>query len=294
MAFWLNASVYRHKCPAAQTVDVETRIQGVFLMSPPTGWSEVQIAGKRTDLFVPRNPGENRPTPYVMLYLHGHGLISLRDNPVYTQLLEEHSLVCVCPIAGRAWWSENICSDFDETLTAASFLKQHVLPWITETFGTVSPGIALAGVSMGGQAALRFAYQKPQQFPVVAAISPAIDFHLWHGRGLPLDELYPTQEAARQDTAILYINPLNWPRHQFIACDPDDTEWFDGADRLAMKLSSTGIPFESDLTTRNGGHTWEYFNHLAARVVGFVANGLEKERNRLPTVPFGKPEPKAE
>jgi len=140
------------------------------------------------------------------------------------------------------------------------------------------------GVSMGGQGALRLAYRFPNQFPVVAALAPAIDFHTWHGRGLPLDEMYVTAEAARQDTATLLLHPLNWPRHQLLMCDPGDGDWFEGTQRLASKLYSTGIPFESDFETRHGGHSWEYFNHVAPRVMQYLVESLEQESRRLPTV----------
>jgi S-formylglutathione hydrolase len=97
--------------------------------------------------------------------------------------------------------------------------------------------------------------------------------------------MYATAEAARQDTATLLLHPLNWPRQQLLMCDPTDAEWFEGTERLASKLSSTGIPFESDLGTQHGGHSWSYFNHVAPRAMEFLMRGLEQERRRLPTVP---------
>ena len=137
---------------------------------------------------------------------------------------------------------------------------------------------------MGGHGALRLAYRYPEQFPTVAAVAPAVDLQIWHGRGLPLDEMYPTAEAARQDTATLLLHPLHWPRHQLLMSDPTDAEWFDSAQRLASKLYSTGIPFESDLETRHGGQSWDYINHVAPRVMQFVHDALEQEERRLPTL----------
>ena len=43
-----------------------------------------------------------------------------------------------------------------------------------------------------------------------------------------------------------------------------------------MKLSSSGIPFEADLTTSRGGHGWQYFEHMAPKVIGFVAEHLRE------------------
>jgi hypothetical protein len=74
---------------------------------------------------------------------------------------------------------------------------------------------------------------------------------------------------------------LNWPRNQFFCCDPTDVRWHESADRLRMKLSSLGVPFECDLETAAGGHTFEYACHMSQRVVGFLAERLERERLRV-------------
>lgn len=241
-------------------------------------WSNVQIDGKVADIFEPHTPGEHGR---VVLHLHGHGLTTLRDNPVYSAELARHGLRAICPHGQRSWWTDVVCSEFDSAITPLAFLRERVVPWIAERWGTKPPAIGLTGISMGGQGVLQLAYRYPREFPVVAAISPAIDFHQWYGRGLPLDSMFPTKEAARQATAILQIHPLNWPKHQFIASDPADHEWFDGADRLGMKLYSSGIPFTSDFTTTAGGHNWDYFNRMARTVLDFVADRLEQESQRF-------------
>ncbi|MBS0263377.1 MAG: esterase [Planctomycetes bacterium] len=250
------------------------------------GWSQVEISGKQADLF---RPGGHGPAQAALLFLHGHARITLKDNSVYTNLLEQYSLACVCPHGQRSWWGDRICTDFDDTLTPIAYLVDHVLPWMQAELKLCPPAIALAGVAMGGQGALRLAYRYPDRFPIVVAISPAVDFQIWHGRGLPLDEMYESAEEARQDTATLRLHPMNWPRHQFLLCDPNDAEWFDGAERLASKLYSTGIPFEQDFTTRHGGHSWEYVNHVAPRVFEFITTRLAQEQQQLPTLPAGEP-----
>jgi pimeloyl-ACP methyl ester carboxylesterase len=240
-------------------------------------WSQVQIAAKPADVYEPRGPvADGR----AVLHLHGHGLTTLKDNPVFSAELERHGLRVVCPHGQRSWWTDVVCREFDPEVAPLRFLREAVVPWIAERWDVRPPGIGLTGISMGGQGALQLAYRHAREFPVVAAISPAVDFHNWHGRGLPLDEMFPDREAARQATVILQLHPLSWPRHQLIVCDPADAEWFEGTERLAMKLSASGIPFESDFTTSRGGHTWDYFNAMAAPVLGFVAEGLDLESRR--------------
>ena len=48
-----------------------------------------------------------------------------------------------------------------------------------------------------------------------------------------------------------------------------------------MKLWSLGVPFEYDLETVAGGHSFQYASHMAERVVGFIAKSLEQERLRV-------------
>ncbi|HEY3963013.1 MAG TPA: alpha/beta hydrolase-fold protein [Planctomycetaceae bacterium] len=245
------------------------------------GWQQVEIAGKRADVFHPMQPSAEN---FSVLFLHGHARVTLKDNAVYTSHLERLGLVCVCPHGQRSWWGDRVCREFDSRVTPAAYVREKLLPWMQEHIGSAPPAIALLGVSMGGQGALRLAYRFPDQFPIVAALAPSVDFQIWHGRGLPLDEIYPTAEAARQDTATLLLHPLHWPRHQLLMCDPTDADWFEGTERLASKLYSTGIPFDSDLATRHGGHSWDYFNHLAPRVMEFLHDRLQQESRRLPTV----------
>jgi S-formylglutathione hydrolase FrmB len=243
-------------------------------------WSEEKIAGHSCDVF---EPGQRNPHGYVIIYLHGVHLNRLVDKQSFIDLFQRHGLPVVAPFGGRCWWTDRICPDFDSQISPQQHVLQNVLAYVRERYGSAPPQIGLLGMSMGGQGALRLAYRFPNQFPVVAAISPAIDFHLRIDDGDEiLAEMYGDPESARQDTAILYIHPLNWPRHQFFCCDPADVRWWDGADRLRMKLYSLGVPFEFDLQTTGGGHGFDYYNLMAAKAIGFIAERLERERLRLP------------
>ncbi len=252
-------------------------------MSRPTygNWAALDLAGHPCDVF---EPSEGNPNGYVVLYLHGVHQGSLREQAAFVDQFEQHGLRVVAPQTARSWWVDRICPEFDASITAQQHVIQNVLPFIRERFGIEPPRIALLGTSMGGQGALRYAYLFPQLFPVVAAVSPAIDFQKRiedAEEGDPLLEMYEDPEQARQDTAILHIHPLNWPRRQFFCCDPADTRWYDSADRLRMKLSSLGIPFECDLDTSAGGHGFPYYNHMAPHVVRFLVNALNSERLRV-------------
>jgi S-formylglutathione hydrolase FrmB len=115
----------------------------------------------------------------------------------------------------------------------------------------------------------------------VAGVASALDYYELYGRGLSLDEMYDSKEHCRQDGALLHIHPSQFPPHIFFCIDPDDAMWLRGNDRLHEKLAALGVAHECDLKTRAGGHSWEYFNHVAERVVQFLVKGLEQESRRL-------------
>ncbi len=242
-------------------------------------WGENEIAGHPAEIF---EPSKRNPHGYALIYLHGVRLGRLSDRDAFTAQLEKHGLPVIAPITQRSWWTDRICKEFDSELTAERHLLDNVVPFIEKHWNSKSPQIGLFGTSMGGQGALRFAYKYPDTFPVVAALSPAVDYHLRIARGdetLPL--MYRDTEQARQDTALLHIHPLNWPRHQYFCCCPTDYQWYDGVDRLRMKLHSLGVPFEYDLDTEGGGHGPPYYDKMAETVIDFLVERLEQERLRV-------------
>lgn len=248
-------------------------------MSETGAWTLEQIAGHPCDVFEPPRRNEHG---YVLLYLHGVHLNRLHDKTKFVEEFIRHGLPVVSPHTKRSWWTDRVCHEFDPLLTAEQHVMKNVLPFLAERFGAAPPKIGLWGTSMGGQGSLRLAYKFPNTFPVVAAISPAIDFYKRYNEGdETIPQMYDDPEAARQDSAILHIHPLNWPRHQFFCCDPADHRWWESADRLKMKLNSLGVPFVSDLETTGGGHGFEYYERMAPKAIGFLVERLDQERRRV-------------
>lgn len=240
-------------------------------------WCTVTINGHDADVFEPSSPQAGQ----AVVFLHGHAGTTLKNNDVWSAELEQRGLRCVCPHGERSWWTTQVCSEFSDDQSPLDYLTEDLTEWVSSEWNTEPPGIAVTGVSMGGQGALQLTYRNARQFPIVAAVSPIIDFHRLWGRGLPLDEIFPDEEAARQETVILHLHPMNWPRHQLLLCDPTDRDWLEGVQRLAGKMSSSGILFESDFETTGGGHSWDYFNAVAPKVIAFLADAFQKEAFRI-------------
>jgi S-formylglutathione hydrolase len=240
-------------------------------------WTQVRVGGKPADVYEPA--GGARPR-FGILHLHDAGLTSLRQQAAFTHLFDELALACVTPYAGVCWWADRVCAEFDPRVTPEGHLLDHVVPLFRERWGLGPPAVGLLGMSMGGQGALRLAFKYPQRFPVAAALAPAIEYHELYGQGSALDEMYDSKEQCRQDTAPMHVQPGSSPPHLFFCIDPDDP-WHRGCDRLREKLLALGVPHEADLDTRAGGHSWQYFDHMAPRAVRFLAAGLEQEGRRL-------------
>jgi len=242
-------------------------------------WSTHTVASHPVDVYLPPRRNEHGD---VVIYLHGLHENRLNDKQPFLDAFDKHGLAVVVPFTKRSWWTDKICREFDPNISAQRHLVENILPFVEKELGISAPRIPLLGTSMGGQGALRFSYKFPDKFPIAAAISPAIDYQLRYNEGdETIPQMYGDPEAARQDTATLHIHPLNWPRHQFFCCDPEDYRWWESADRLRMKLYSLGVPHVCDLETTGGGHGFDYYNKMAPRAIEFIVERLGQERRRV-------------
>jgi S-formylglutathione hydrolase len=242
----------------------------------PTVWKRVQIADKPADVFAPADGARRR---FAILFLHDMDGRTLRDDPTFTPLLEATGLACVCPFGNRAWWTDRISPEFDPKVTAERYVLDCVLPLFSDYWGLEPRAIGLLGVGMGGQGALRLAFKHPRLFPVVAAISPIIEYHELYGRGTPLDGMYDSKEQCRQDTAILHLHPTQYPPHIFYCIGSDDP-WYRGSDRLSEKMNALGVPHAHMVDVTPSGET-SYLDRMAEPALRFVIAGLETESRRL-------------
>jgi S-formylglutathione hydrolase FrmB len=243
----------------------------------PADWQRYQVAGHELDWFC---PVEDRRPVWCVIYLHGRDRVLLRDEPYFTYWLERLGLACVAPLGGEGWWLDRIAPSFDTERSAEEYLMQEVLPWLQEQWQLKPGRIGLFGVSLGGHGALRLAFRYPQTFPVVAAISPTIDFYEAWGQGSELDVMYSSREHCRLASAVLQIQAESWPRAIYFCCDPADF-WYRGNERLREKLTALGIEHTCDLLTSAGGHSWDYFRRMAEPALRFVREELERQARRL-------------
>lgn len=249
----------------------------------PHDWPRIAIAGHPCAVHAPPEPVPGRAAVYL------HGLDGRPPQGAIRTAIERAALPTIAPLTNRSWWLDRIMPAFDAQVTPERFVREAIVAEIGSRFGVQPPCIGLVGVGMGGQGALRIAYRQPHVFPTAAAIAPAIDFHLGMRQAADRDdgELFDTLweafgdvERARQDTAILHVHPLNWPRQQWFASSPADHRWHDGAQRLHSKLVALGIPHESVLEGLPGEDAAAFEARLATAAVEFLISSLDKESRR--------------
>ncbi len=238
-------------------------------------WQTLDLGGHPADVCDP----PARPA-FGLLYLHTLGQESIRTRPVFVAEIEARGWACVSPQGGPSFWLDRPCPVFDPVMTAERHLREWVMPLFASRWGLGPRRVAVLGVSMGGQAALRLGFLDPATFPVVASIAAAVDFHEVHGEGTALDTMFDSREAARQETASLRVQPGRVPPWIWFACDPDDA-WYEGNQRLHEKLAVNGVRHTCDLETRAGGHSYRYFDTVAPAAFAFLAEGLAQESRRL-------------
>jgi len=248
-------------------------------------WSVVSVAGRACEVYAPPEHVPGR----AVVYLHGLDARPPSHLDALCDAIEAAALPVIAPLTGRSWFLDRKMPGFD-TATPERFVCDAVVAEVAGRFRTEPPGIALLGIGMGGQGALRLAYRRPHVFPVAAAIAPAIDFHLGMRHAADRDdgELFDTLwetfgdvERARQDTAILHVHPLNWPRHQWFASSPADMHWHDGAQRLHSKLAALGIPHEAVLAGLPDEDAAAFEDRMATAAIEFLVSALDKESRRV-------------
>jgi len=171
---WVEARGWRLKvrkleCPSTQSLATSPNSP----MPLSDQWTTVDVAGHPCHVFEPSKVSLHG---YTILYLHGSSVENLADQPRVTRQLEQHGLRAIAPVTGETWWSDRITEEFDSEISVEQYILKQVLSYVAERWDCRPPQIALLGVSMGGQGALRLAYKHPNIFPTVAAFFPAIDF----------------------------------------------------------------------------------------------------------------------
>lgn len=257
------------------------------------------------------NPGLNVLLPdgyhtsgrtYPVLYLlHGGGGDFIEfDRLGIRQLTADKPIIVVMPDAGRAGWYCNPASSNVGPRNWETFHMAQLLPWVEANFRTYAEydGRAVAGFSMGGFGALKYAAKYYGHFASVSSHSgPASlrrDFGLvvhWANTSAAAVELgggtvygAPFWDEARvtADNPVERLNNYRDKRVFLVAgTSPDPVNWFDrvneeqvlaGQREFRALLGRAGIPHE--WYEEPGGHVFR--PHMFARDLDGIITRLRK------------------
>lgn len=230
-------------------------------------WETFEVSGNSIAALAAENP---HAPPAALLSLPDRNGFGLTKVPEQAVRLQEAGITVLEPQVDGCWWFDVKSESSPFAGTALQFLRDSLIPEAARRWNVAPPQIAVLGFGSGGQGALNLTYRDARRFPIVAALSPAVDFYTVYNQGLGIEDVFPSAEAARQQSATLHIHPLNWPKHQWFACNARDNLWFEGSEKLASKLMSMGIPFDVALAPSSADSHEEYWREMLPQAVDFI------------------------
>jgi enterochelin esterase-like enzyme len=145
------------------------------------------------------------------------------------------------------------------------YILDELIPTIEDRYVGGSPSRRLVGgLSMGGETALRLAYQHPDLFERVAVASPA----LWVSSP-PAERVWIYSAENDPLRLVKTVNPLP---PTFLGYGHDDYDWIQaGTAELAKRLTARGRP--SDPLVVSGGHDVGTWRNLARSLLLAIVGG---------------------
>jgi putative tributyrin esterase len=234
---------------------------------------------------LPANFAES-PENFGVLYLL-HGLFGRFDNWVTNTKIVEYAkdlpFLIICPEGSDSWYSDNekAPNHFYE-----SYLFEELIPVVEQRFKVARnrEARAIAGLSMGGYGAFKFAFRRPEMFCLAASMSGA-----FHAAGIFENESNPDwsdlvpsilQTFGKKKGKVRARNDLFQIAEQFPApqiknlpyfyfdCGTDDS-FLTVNQRFAEVLTRRHLPHQ--FLEVAGGHDWDYWNHRIKAVLPLIA-----------------------
>ena len=215
-------------------------------------------------------PHQRSPGPPVLYLLHG-----MSDDHTawlrYTSIeryATQRGLAVVMPAAGRSFYANEA-----RGLAYWDFLSEE-LPAVVGRFLRVSGGredTFVAGLSMGGYGALKWALRQPERFAAAASMSGALDVvalaALPERNELP-DRIYDGVPGAGEDLFALLADadPETLPS-LYVACGTED-HLFAGNTRFVDAAYEKGLDVE--VSFRPGEHEWGFWDAEIQKVLRWL------------------------
>jgi S-formylglutathione hydrolase FrmB len=223
---------------------------------------------------------EGGTTHFPVLYLL-HGLYGDYLNWDTRTGLEGYAenlpIIVVMPDAGNSWYTNSARDPRDKF---EDYLAKDVIAEIDSKYRTVRGrnGRAIAGLSMGGYAAIKLALKYPDSFIVAGSLSGALDaageldgrVAQFHDQ---LVRVYgPAGDETRRDNDVfLLVEGVATSRlpYLYLACGEQDEYFVMTNHRFIERLSARKITYEYHETS--GAHQWDYWDRSLRLMLPLIA-----------------------
>ena len=237
-------------------------------------------------VLLPTGYAESARSFPVLYLLHGwHGdyknWSTLTDLTHYAEKLP---IIIVMPDASDSWYVNSATSPQEKF---EQYIIRDLIEEVDQHWRTLrsSHRRAIAGLSMGGYGAVKFALKYPAPFALAGSISGA-----FNATEMPLSEsradLAPSLQSAFGDagsparadndvyTAVERAVPASIP-YLYLDCGNRDVSFLEPNRRLVSKLSERGLIYEYHETP--GAHTWHYWDSRLPELLTVVVRTIAKD-----------------
>lgn len=224
---------------------------------------------------------------YAVLYLL-HGLFGSCDNWLELTRITDHSremeLIIVMAEGGDGWYTDSATAEDERH---ESYVVRELMPEIERRFRCDAERRGVAGLSMGGYGALKFALKYPGTFVFAGSMSSAFVAPRLSREDCPsvFEELLPSAERAfgERDSQVRIENDLfciikNMPPegrvqtpYIYLDCGIEDS-FLETNRELAELLRNLGIRHEYH--EEPGGHDWDYWDRQLKKLLSVAAGIL--------------------
>jgi|SRR5581483_1851370 len=217
------------------------------------------------------DPSKHFPVLHLLHGLYGDwtNWTTLTQLPRYAERLP---LIIVTPDAGNYWY---VNSATDPQNRFEDYIWSDFIPEVEHRFRTIRDRKAriIAGLSMGGYGAVKFALKHPDFFAIAASFSGTFDaalgLHIERPEFAPylLAAFGPEGSQTRRDNDVFAlsqgIGPSSAP-YLYLSCGESD-ELLESNRRFAATLAERG--FRHEYHEQPGAHDWIYWDKQVKKLL---------------------------
>ena len=283
-------------------IAVDLRAQTTPAVADQTQVQTVQLESRLLNATVPYGvvlpaeyeAGSSREIRYPVVYLlhayTGHYSSWLR-RPEVVEWATRYRIIVVTPEGKVGWWTDSATVPSDRYET---YLMKELIPDVDRRYRTVASrrGRSIAGFSMGGYGALKFAVKYPSQFVFAASFAGPVNLAFFTeatqkepgAAERSIRETFgPPQSATRSANDLFGVldrmpgSDVARIPYLYLACGDKDSllESNRAFDRLLSRLK---VPHEYQ--ELSGGHDLAIYHDLIPRVIELAARKMVPHKRR--------------